>query len=154
MMSVVKMPSFKISKRNFLKISFKALPVLWGGIIVWTVKNYFTFRPGKSEMTIGSYTDFQEGNIVHLKKERVFVIRDAQGVYAMSDICTHLGCRVQKEGASLKCPCHKTIFALNGQPVKGPAKKVLNHFYIFKNRDGALVVNTTQVVSNDFRYSE
>jgi Rieske Fe-S protein len=149
------MPTGKnLSKRKFLTIFYKSLPVIWGGVIIWAVKNYFTFRPKRSEMTIGRYADLTEGRIAHLKKERIFIIRDSQGLYAMSDICTHLGCRVQNMENNLKCPCHKSIFDINGKPVEGPAKKVLDHFYISKNRDGELVVNTTQIVSNSFRYSE
>ncbi len=149
----INMSEIKISKRSFLRISLKTLPVIWGGIIIWMVKNYFTFRPKKNEIILGHYTDFQIDSITHNRNKRIFVIRDSQGLYVMSDICTHLGCRVQNENSKLFCPCHKTIFNLNGQPVEGPAKKTLSHYYIYKNKKDLLVVNMTQIVSNEFRYS-
>lgn len=154
LISAVKMPTINKSKRNFLKIFLKTLPVVWGGIMVWAVKNYFTFRPQKVETQVGLYNDYQQGSITHKKSERFFIICDSQGLYVISDICTHMGCRVQSIDNALKCPCHKSVFDLAGRPIEGPAKKDLDHYFITKNSDGVLVVNTTQLVSNEYRYTE
>ena len=55
----------------------------------------------------------------------VAVFRDADGVYAVSTVCTHLGCIVKAEGGGFDCPCHGSRFALDGAVVKGPAPKAL-----------------------------
>jgi nitrite reductase/ring-hydroxylating ferredoxin subunit len=55
----------------------------------------------------------------------IAVFRDADGVYAVSTVCTHLGCIVKAEGGGFDCPCHGSRFALDGAVVKGPAPKAL-----------------------------
>jgi cytochrome b6-f complex iron-sulfur subunit len=53
------------------------------------------------------------------------VFRDGEGVYAVSMVCTHLGCIVKAEGGGFACPCHGSRFALDGSVAKGPAPKAL-----------------------------
>lgn len=55
----------------------------------------------------------------------VAIMRDPQGVYAISRVCTHLGCIVKIERDGFSCPCHGSQFARDGAVVKGPAPKGL-----------------------------
>lgn len=55
----------------------------------------------------------------------VAVFRDAQGVYAISTVCTHLGCMVRASAEGFECPCHGSRFAPDGSVIKGPAPKPL-----------------------------
>lgn len=55
----------------------------------------------------------------------VAVFRDTEGVYAVSTVCTHLGCIVKAEGGGFDCPCHGSRFGLDGAVEKGPAPKAL-----------------------------
>ncbi len=55
----------------------------------------------------------------------VAVFRDAQGVYAISTICTHLGCVVKPNPEGFECPCHGSRFAPDGSVTKGPAPVAL-----------------------------
>jgi cytochrome b6-f complex iron-sulfur subunit len=55
----------------------------------------------------------------------VALFRDGQGVYAVSTICTHLGCIVRPGPDGFECPCHGSRFALDGTVVKGPAPRAL-----------------------------
>ncbi len=55
----------------------------------------------------------------------VAVYRDAEGVYALSMICTHLGCVVKPNPEGFECPCHGSRFSLTGGVVKGPAPRAL-----------------------------
>jgi Rieske Fe-S protein len=55
----------------------------------------------------------------------VAVVRDAQGVYAISTVCTHLGCIVKQAVDGFHCPCHGSRFAPDGSVVRGPAPKAL-----------------------------
>jgi cytochrome b6-f complex iron-sulfur subunit len=49
------------------------------------------------------------------------LFRDAEGVYAISIICTHLGCIVKPTANGFECPCHGSGFARDGAVVRGPA---------------------------------
>jgi len=55
----------------------------------------------------------------------VAVFRDAEGVYAVSTTCTHLGCVVKQSAEGFECPCHGSKFAPDGAVVKGPAPQPL-----------------------------
>ena len=55
----------------------------------------------------------------------VAVFRDAQGIYAISKICTHLGCVVKTGAEGFECPCHGSRFAFDGSVTKGPAPREL-----------------------------
>jgi cytochrome b6-f complex iron-sulfur subunit len=55
----------------------------------------------------------------------VAIFRDDEGVWAISLICTHLGCIVKKSASGFECPCHGSLFADNGSVSKGPAPQAL-----------------------------
>jgi Rieske Fe-S protein len=55
----------------------------------------------------------------------VAIFRDGDGVYAISLVCTHLGCIVKHTGSGFECPCHGSRFAADGAVVKGPAPQPL-----------------------------
>lgn len=56
----------------------------------------------------------------------VAVVRDADGVYAVSLICTHLGCVVKTSQTGFDCPCHGSRFSADGSVTHGPAPVALN----------------------------
>ena len=55
----------------------------------------------------------------------VAVFRDAEGVYAVSLVCTHLGCIVKPTAKGFECPCHGSRFGPDGAVTRGPAPKAL-----------------------------
>lgn len=55
----------------------------------------------------------------------VAVFRDTEGVWAISTICTHLGCIVRASSQGFECPCHGSHFAVDGTVTKGPAPRAL-----------------------------
>lgn len=66
---------------------------------------------------------------------------NGQDFTVMSNVCTHLGCRVrwiaEKEG--FYCPCHNAVFAKDGSVLDGPPPRALD---LFENKveDGVLYV--------------
>jgi cytochrome b6-f complex iron-sulfur subunit len=55
----------------------------------------------------------------------VAIYRDGEGVYALSTVCTHLGCIVKANPKGFECPCHGSGFAKDGAVTKGPAPTAL-----------------------------
>lgn len=55
---------------------------------------------------------------------------NGQDFAVLSNICTHLGCRVRwiqdKEG--FYCPCHNGVFAKDGTVISGPPPRPLDRF--------------------------
>ena len=64
----------------------------------------------------------------YLFDDKTAVSRDDDGaLYAVSAICTHLGCVVRWNDAerSWDCPCHGSRFARDGSVLQGPATEPL-----------------------------
>ncbi len=55
----------------------------------------------------------------------VAMYKDGSQVYAVSTICTHLGCIVKATESGFDCPCHGSKFAKDGAVLRGPAPKGL-----------------------------
>ena len=66
---------------------------------------------------------------------------NGQDFIAMSNICTHLGCRVRwiPDEEGFFCPCHNGVFAKDGSVVSGPPPRPLDRFES-KVEDGILYV--------------
>lgn len=75
----------------------------------------------------------------------VALYRDAAGVWAVSTICTHLGCIVKEKAGGFGCPCHGSEFATDGTVVRGPAPAPLPWLAVKKDGDAWIVDEETQV---------
>ena len=103
------------------------------------------FKAGHPEQfTAGSETLFE--------KENVFVFRDAEGVYAISATCTHLGCSVARSTSGFECPCHGSKFSATGAVQAGPAPRALAWLEIGRAADGQLVVYADNEVPAGTRF--
>jgi len=56
---------------------------------------------------------------------------------ALSLICTHQGCGISYQEADrvLSCPCHGSVFGLNGNVLQGPAVKPLTKYAVSINNN-------------------
>jgi len=67
--------------------------------------------------------------------------QNGQDFSVMSNICTHLGCRVRwiADDERFYCPCHNGVFAKDGSVVSGPPPRPLDRFES-KVEDGVLYI--------------
>lgn len=75
----------------------------------------------------------------------VAVFKDAQGVYAVSTICTHLGCVVKPNPEGFECPCHGSKFHADGTVTRGPAPRPLPWLKV-QVSGGAITVDESATV--------
>jgi len=80
----------------------------------------------------------------------VAVFRDQGGVFAISTICTHLGCVVKANAEGFECPCHGSRFAGDGTVTKGPAPKALPWLKVSANGN-QLQIDENEVVPEGTR---
>lgn len=76
----------------------------------------------------------------------VVLVRDGEGVWAVSRVCTHLGCIVQPSPTGFDCPCHGSRFSADGAVVKGPAPKPLKWLAVTSLGGGSFVVDEDAAV--------
>jgi len=97
-----------------------------------------SFKAGvPSDFTIG------EVNTKFQKDQRVWLVREEEGMYALWAKCTHLGCTPRWLTAEnkFKCPCHGSGFYKSGVNFEGPAPRPLERLRITKSEDGQIVVD-------------
>lgn len=85
----------------------------------------------------------QNGWIIDEEEVGVFVLtEDGRNYHALSNICTHLGCRVRwiAESKQFFSPCHNGVFDKHGYVVSGPPPRPLDEFET-KIEDGNLYIH-------------
>ncbi len=82
----------------------------------------------------GWITDEQELSVYLLTE-------DGRDYVAMSNICTHLGCRVRwiDDQGQFFCPCHNGIFAKDGSVLEGPPPRPLDRYDV-KVEEGTIYI--------------
>ena len=102
--------------------------------------------PGESsKVKVGSPDDFSDGEARWIPRAKAFVFRQGDQVFAISGICTHLGCIVAHTPAGFDCPCHGSQFGVSGDVTRGPAPSALKWHRIEQLPSGQLAIdlNTT-----------
>jgi nitrite reductase/ring-hydroxylating ferredoxin subunit len=99
---------------------------------------------------VGRPEDIAVGTVLVLPKQKIYVVRSAEGFFALSSTCTHLGCmtRYEREQGVIACPCHGSRFQLDGKVKQGPAPRALPRLEIVVER-GVLVVDSSRKVAAD-----
>jgi Rieske Fe-S protein len=84
----------------------------------------------------------QTGWIVNEEQLTVYVLTsDGRTYVALSNVCTHLGCRVRwvEDQQTFFCPCHNGVFDKAGGVVAGPPPRPLDQYPV-RVEDGQLYI--------------
>ncbi|HIC39174.1 MAG TPA: ubiquinol-cytochrome c reductase iron-sulfur subunit [Candidatus Marinimicrobia bacterium] len=142
----------QISRRSFfswLSIGWFAFIAATGGFFTMMLRFFFpnvlfepvqTFRAGfPDDYTIG------EVDLRWKNKYGVWIVRNNEGIYVLSTMCTHLGCTPNwlNSEQKFKCPCHGSGFFKTGINFEGPAPRPLERFKITLADNGQIIVDKT-----------
>lgn len=151
----------EVTRREFLSTATWAIGVLLGaGFVVPAVA--YVVGPAlqeqestgliplgaTSKIEIGMPTLFkatierQTGWIVNQEELSAYVLtEDGRDYVAMSNICTHLGCRVRwiEDQDQFFCPCHNGVFDKEGNVISGPPPRPLDRYEV-KVENGQLFI--------------
>lgn len=145
-MSIVK----RISRRDFMKgaiatigalvsagLGIPAVAYLLGPVLSRSENEEWIHIGSTSKVELGLPTLFkakiqrQAGWIVEEEEINIYILTDnGRDFVAMSNICTHLGCRVRwiSDEDQFFCPCHNAIFDRQGAVVAGPPPRPLDRY--------------------------
>jgi len=98
---------------------------------------------------VGELEKFPFGSRTVIEGRGVEIVREKDGIHAISLSCTHLGCLVKPvendSAVGYACPCHGSTFAPRGEVLGGPAPRDLPWHEIYLDQTGTLVVDASKV---------
>ncbi|MGD0884680.1 MAG: ubiquinol-cytochrome c reductase iron-sulfur subunit [Thermodesulfovibrionales bacterium] len=147
------------TRRWFLKVAIGVMAFLNGLLLGIPFINALISSPAKKKpqwSNAGEMNSLPEGQPIQVKfgartedayhyenvLYSVWVIKhSADKVTVFSPICPHLGCHYlwNQEIERFTCPCHASVFSLDGKVLYGPAPRPLDSLP-YKIADGALFV--------------
>ena len=139
------------TRREFLnEVTIGALGIAGLGSVAVTYQFFspnVLFEPA-STFRAGGPDLYPVHSVTFLQDQQVYIVRMPEGFYAVSAVCTHLGCITQwkPDAGQIACPCHGSKFKPDGTKVEGPAPRPLPHFAISLTQDGELLVDKLQSV--------
>lgn len=143
----------KITRRSFLSwasfawFTFGAATTGALSIVLRYLFPNVIFEPPTS-FKAGLPSEYEVGVVDERWKEKfgVWIVRTSEGIFALSTICTHLGCTPNWLGSEnrFKCPCHGSGFYKSGINFEGPAPRPLERFRIQLAEDGQVLIDKSK----------
>jgi cytochrome b6-f complex iron-sulfur subunit len=107
------------------------------------------FEP-KTKFRIGYPADFGYGVDTKFQQQyRIWVVRNAEGLFVIYARCTHLGCTPDWKPSEnkFKCPCHGSGYDSEGINFEGPAPRPMDRAHVELDPQGQIVVDTSILYS-------
>ncbi len=144
-----------ISRRDFLGLAafgaaiLASISALAGSLRL--IKPNVRYEEAK-QFKIGKPENFPEGTLRKIDEKNTFIFSDSDGIFAISSICTHLGCIVYHTEWGFQCPCHGSKYNEEGKVTAGPAPRPLEWYEINQDVEGTLVVDSAKTVPIGTKY--
>ncbi len=147
------------SRRSFLTriwigLGIVALLQVLAGAVTYFVSGRKRAEKNTSELLqVGIVTDFPPGSVTLIARGHLYLSRlDDGGFLAISRKCTHLGCAVPwiAERKQFECPCHASVFDINGQVPQSPAPRALDLYPISFEKNMAIIYISTPIKRTGF----
>jgi Rieske Fe-S protein len=97
-----------------------------------------SIEPGAAPILMKATVSRRTGYLIEEQEISVFVTTtDGVEFRVLSNVCTHLGCRVRwvDEQDGFFCPCHNAVFAPDGSVRSGPPPRPLDAFEVMVEED-------------------
>jgi cytochrome b6-f complex iron-sulfur subunit len=104
----------------------------------------------KTKFRIGYPSDFGFGVDTKFQNQyRIWVVRNTEGIFVISAICTHLGCTPDWKPSEnkFKCPCHGSGYDPEGVNFEGPAPRPMDRAHVELTPDGQIEVDLSHLYS-------
>jgi cytochrome b6-f complex iron-sulfur subunit len=136
------------TRRNLLRSGWKAGAALLASASAWTTWELLrplTSTAAGGKIRIGSSGDYPAGTATEVRAGHFWLANADGHLFALSQKCPHLGCRVPfcESSGRFECPCHGSIFDIGGEWIEGPSPQGMDRHPVSVDGD-VLVVDTTQ----------
>ena len=137
-----------LSRRQFLGIAWGgSLSLFFAQVAVAFLKFIKPVSSGGFGGLVyaGKIEEFAINSINRILAGRFYISRTEDGIIALWQKCTHLGCAVPwvEEEGQFHCPCHGSLFNRVGEVIGGPAPRPLD-FFPSEIKSGEVWVDTSQ----------
>lgn len=94
----------------------------------------------------GKPEQYPMGSVTQDLQSGIYIVHAPDGLYAMSAVCTHLGCLTawKPELDMVACPCHGSKFRRDGSKIEGPAPRPLRWLRASLSDEGDLLVDRSE----------
>jgi len=147
----------ELSRRQFfIKVGATSLAATGAGALAFGLR-YLSpnvlYEPSPV-VSAGRPEHYAENSVTLDPRLGLFVVRSAQGFYALNAVCTHLGCLTvwKPEANVIACPCHGSTFHRDGTVIAGPAPRPLPWLKMWMSDDGDLMVDRSSTVPPEQEY--
>ncbi len=88
--------------------------------------------------------------------QNVWIVRSLDGFYALSTVCTHLGCTPNwlSSEKKFKCPCHGSGFRMTGMNFEGPAPRPLERYALSLDESGNIRIDKSRKIRDADKWSD
>jgi cytochrome b6-f complex iron-sulfur subunit len=136
-----------LTRRAFLDAFAGALALSVVGAGVGVAASFAAPPPARNddvtEVEAGTLTELRQKGSLRFRfgREPCIVVLSGTKLFALSLVCTHLGCLVEwsQERRQLLCPCHRAAFDVEGNVLEGPPPRPLDTFHVTTAGDRVLV---------------
>jgi cytochrome b6-f complex iron-sulfur subunit len=110
-----------------------------------------SFRAGKpDEYGLGVDERFKD-------TQKVWIVKNSDNsMYALSTVCTHLGCTPNwlASEKKFKCPCHGSGFRSTGQNFEGPAPRPLERYSLYLDPMGVIKIDKSKTIRDPLKWTD
>jgi cytochrome b6-f complex iron-sulfur subunit len=131
-----------LSRRAWIRLSLAAA----GALALAGLRRFLSYEEAPARptrLTLDIAAAYGPNSVTAVPALNCWLVRDEAGFYAVSGVCSHLGCLVQAGEDGFNCPCHGSRFTREGLLVHGPALKPLTQVQVSRVADGRLVVDAS-----------
>ncbi|MEZ4626407.1 MAG: Rieske 2Fe-2S domain-containing protein [Thermomicrobiales bacterium] len=149
----------KVSRRNFTRNAVLGGVALNLGLLGAGFVRFFwpnkTGAFGRALTVPASDIPPVDGEPYQFAVGKFYVVHNSDGLLALYWKCPHLGCTVPwaPNFQEFRCPCHGSIYDLNGINTGGPAPRPLDTMTIAVQSNGDIVVDTGDITQRGHEYT-
>ena len=132
-------------RRTFMRVGIGSIAIAGAGSAVFGyefLSPNVLYEPSPID-DAGKADRYPADSVTPDPQNGLYVVHGPRGIYAVSAVCTHLGCLTawKPEAGVIACPCHGSTFRIDGTKIEGPAPLPLPWLTAWLGEGGNLLID-------------